>query len=539
MHWVITFRNGVADWLPGLVAALLIMMVYILWRTLQVMRRVTAAKTISSKSRATWADVAGLDGAKEELEEVADFLRDPRRFERLGARVPKGILLYGPPGTGKTLLAKAIASEAGAKFYMQSASAFVEMFAGLGAARIRKLFEEARTNAPSIVFIDELDAVGATRSGHSFNRENDQTLNQLLVELDGFESREQVVVMAASNRLQDLDPALLRPGRFDRQVLIGPPDVAGREEILSVHTRGKPLAADVDLKLVARQTAGLTGAELENIANEAAIFAGREDQQFVHQEHFDAAMERVVAGLQQRRVVTEKEKRILAYHEGGHALMSHLIGDLLPVQKVTIVSRGHALGYTLNLPSEERYLHTTEEFQDLLKVCLAGRAAEQVVFGRVTNGAANDLEKATDVARAMVFEYGMSTVVTSRTMRADNYALSEETKRVRDQEQARLTDSAYEDAQRLLRKHRSALDRVANALLEKETPVGKFLTKRGPGMHHVAYEVADVRAAIGELAEQGVELVDEEPRQGLFGLEVAFLHPDAVAGVLSELVTNG
>jgi cell division protease FtsH len=410
-----------------------------------------------------------LDEAKEELEEVVDFLRDPRRFARLGARVPKGILLYGPPGTGKTLLAKAIANEAGAKFYMQSASAFVEMFAGLGAARIRKLFEEARTNAPSIVFIDELDAVGATRSGHSFNREGDQTLNQLLVELDGFESREQVVVMAASNRLKDLDPALLRPGRFDRQVLIAAPDLAGREDILGVHTRGKPLAADVDLKVIARQTAGLTGAELENIANEAAIFAGREQQQFVHHEHFDAAMERVVAGLQQRRVVTEKEKRILAYHEGGHALMSHLVGDLLPVQKVTIIARGHALGYTLNLPTEERYLHTTEEFQDLLKVCLAGRAAEQVVFGRVTNGAANDLEKATEIARAMVFEYGMSTTVSSRTMRADNYALSEETKRVRDQAQARLTDAAYEDAQRLLQKHRAALDRIANALLEKET----------------------------------------------------------------------
>jgi cell division protease FtsH len=433
------------------------------------MPRVTAPKTVTSDSRATWDDVAGLDEAKEELEEVVDFLRDPRRFARLGARVPKGILLYGPPGTGKTLLAKAIANEAGAKFYMQSASAFVEMFAGLGAARIRKLFEEARTNAPSIVFIDELDAVGATRSGHSFNREGDQTLNQLLVELDGFESREQVVVMAASNRLKDLDPALLRPGRFDRQVLIAAPDLAGREDILGVHTRGKPLAADVDLKVIARQTAGLTGAELENIANEAAIFAGREQQQFVHHEHFDAAMERVVAGLQQRRVVTEKEKRILAYHEGGHALMSHLVGDLLPVQKVTIIARGHALGYTLNLPTEERYLHTTEEFQDLLKVCLAGRAAEQVVFGRVTNGAANDLEKATEIARAMVFEYGMSTTVSSRTMRADNYALSEETKRVRDQAQARLTDAAYEDAQRLLQKHRAALDRIANALLEKET----------------------------------------------------------------------
>jgi cell division protease FtsH len=352
---------------------------------------------------------------------------------------------------------------------MQSASAFIEMFAGLGAARIRKLFEEANRNAPAIVFIDELDAVGAARTGHGFNREQDQTLNQLLVELDGFQEREQVVVMGASNRLQDLDPALLRPGRFDRQVLIDAPDLGGREEILGVHTRGKPLAADVDVKLIARQTAGLTGAELENIANEAAIFAGREKQQFVHQEHFEAAMERVVAGLQKRRVVTEKEKRILAYHEGGHALMSHLVGDLIPVQKVTIVSRGQALGYTLNLPSEERYLHTTEEFRDLLKIYLAGRAAEQVVFGRVTNGAANDLEKVTALARAMVFEYGMSTVVSSRTMRADNYALSEETKRVRDQQQAQLTDAAYEDAQRLLRKHRPALDRVANALLEKET----------------------------------------------------------------------
>ena len=469
MHWLITFRDGASDWLPLLLALLLIVMVYVLWRTLQVMPRVTAAKVVTSNTKVTWADVAGLEEAKQELDEVVDFLRDPRRFERLGARVPKGILLHGPPGTGKTLLAKAIAGEAGASFYMQSASAFIEMFAGLGAARIRKLFEEARRNAPAIVFIDELDAVGASRTGHGFNREQDQTLNQLLVELDGFQERDQVVVMGASNRLQDLDSALLRPGRFDRQVLIDAPDLVGREEILAVHTRGKPLAADVDVKLIARQTSGLTGAELENIANEAAIFAGREKQQFVHQEHFEAAMERVVAGLQKRRVVTEKEKRILAYHEGGHALMSHLVGDLIPVQKVTIISRGQALGYTLNLPSEERYLHTTEEFQDLLKIYLAGRAAEQVVFGRVTNGAANDLEKVTALARAMVFEYGMSTVVSSRTMRADNYALSEETKRVRDQQQAQLTDAAYEDAQRLLRKHRPALDRVANALLEKET----------------------------------------------------------------------
>jgi cell division protease FtsH len=469
MDWLVVLRDEVAAWLPLLFALLLILMVYILWRTLQVMPRVTAAKTIVASSSVTWNDVAGLEEAKEELAEVVDFLRDPERFGRLGARVPKGILLYGPPGTGKTLLARAIAHEAGARFFAQSASAFVEMFAGLGAARIRKLFEEARKHAPAIVFIDELDAVGSARTGHGFTREQDQTLNQLLVELDGFESREQIVVMGASNRLQDLDQALLRPGRFDRQVLVAPPDLAGREAILKVHSKGKPLAEDVDLKAVARQTSGLTGAELENIANEAAIFAGRKKAQVVHQIDFEEAMERVVAGLQQRRVMTEKERRIIAYHEAGHAVMSHLTGDLLPVHKVTIVSRGNALGYTLNLPAEERYLHTTEEFEDLLKVILAGRAAEQVVFGRITNGAANDLEKATEISRSMVFDYGMSRLVSSRTMRADNYALSEETKRLRDQEQARLTDEAFEEAIRLVQKHRGALDRIALALLDKET----------------------------------------------------------------------
>src|SRR5438034_949247 len=307
MDWLVVFRDEFANWLPLLFGVLLILMVYILWRTLQVMPKVTAAKTISPKSTVSWDDVAGLDEAKEELAEVIDFLRDPEKFGRLG-------------------------------------------------------------------------------------------------ELDGFESREQVVVMGASNRLQDLDAALLRPGRFDRQVLVAAPDLKGRQEILVVHTRGKPLGDDVDLKAIARQTAGLTGAELENIANEAAIFAGRAGQQQLRQVDFDDAMERVVAGLQQRRVVTEKERRILAYHEAGHAVMSHLTGDLLPVHKVTIVSRGQALGYTLNMPNEERYLHTTEEFEDLLMVYLAGRAAEQIVFGRVTNGAANDLEKATELARAMVFD---------------------------------------------------------------------------------------------------------------------------------------
>jgi cell division protease FtsH len=459
--------QGALTWLPIFFFGLIVV---ILWRTIQLMPRTKPnAVEPNSKTSVTFADVAGVEDAKAELQEVVDFLRDPKRFAKLGARVPKGLLLYGPPGTGKTLLAKAVAHESGASFYSQSASAFVEMFAGLGASRIRKLFQTARKNAPSIIFIDELDAVGAARTGHGFNREQDQTLNQLLVELDGFATGAQVVVMGASNRIQDLDPALLRPGRFDRQLLVAPPDLAGREKILEVHTRGKPLAEDIDLHSVARQTAGLAGADLANICNEAAIFAGRRNLDRIGQAEFEAAMERVVAGLQQRRVVSEKEKRILAYHEAGHALMSYLMGEALPVHKVTIVSRGQALGYTLNLPTEDRYLHTKEELIDMMTVYLAGRAAEQVVFGRVTNGAANDLEKATGLARAMVFEYGMGDSVSSRTLRADNYALSEETKRLRDAEQARLTDGAFQAAIRLLTKHRGHLDKLSAMLLEKET----------------------------------------------------------------------
>jgi cell division protease FtsH len=455
-------------WLPIAFFLLMCGVVYLLWRTVKLMPRVKPMEiTPGSASSVTWADVAGLDEAKDELQEIVDFLRDPQKFESLGARVPKGILFHGPPGTGKTLAAKAVAHESGARFYAQSASAFVEMFAGLGAARIRKLFEEARKNAPSIVFIDELDAVGQARSGHGFNREQDQTLNQLLVELDGFGPRDQVVVMAASNRLQDLDQALLRPGRFDRQILIQPPDLKGRKEILGVHTRGKPMATEVDLDGVARQTAGLPGADLANICNEAAIGAGRRGSHELATQDFDYALERVVAGLQQRRVVTDKEKRILAYHEGGHALVSHLVGN--DPQKATIIARGTALGYVLHLPEEERYLETREELLDWMVMALAGRAAEQLVFGRVTNGAANDLEKVTQIARAMVFEWGMGESVTSRTMRADNYALYEETKRLRDSEQALLTDHAYSESQRLLAKHRAALDRVAAALLDKET----------------------------------------------------------------------
>jgi cell division protease FtsH len=476
-NWFHSAADFATTWLPLAFFLLVCFMAWVLWKTVGMMPRTTPANlTKGTRSQTSWADVAGVEEVRGELMEVVEFMRDPKRFQRLGAKVPKGLLLYGPPGTGKTLLAKAVAYESGANFYSASASSFVEMFAGLGASRIRKLFAEARKNAPAIIFIDELDAVGAQRSGHGFNREQDQTLNQLLVELDGFEGAEQVVVMGASNRIQDLDPALLRPGRFDRQMLVPPPDLAGREAILRVHTRGKPLNLDdVDLSLVARQTSGLTGAELANICNEAAIKAGRRGDLAIAQVDFDWALERVVAGLQQRKVLTDKERRILAYHEGGHALMGHLMGSVMELQKVTIVSRGNALGYAFYLPEEDRYLHTKEELVDGMVVALAGRAAEEVVFGRVTNGAANDLEKVTEIARSMVFEWGMSDSVASRTMRADNYALSEATKRLRDEEQASLTDGAYEEAVRLLRKHRAPLDRIAAALLEKETLVREEL----------------------------------------------------------------
>ena len=323
-------QDFVVFWLPLLFFGLMLVIVWLLWRTVQLMPRVKPAQIEpNSASSVCFEDVAGLEEAREELEEVVDFLRTPQEVRApRRARARRGSCSTGRPGTGKTLLAKAVANASGATFYAASASSFVEMFAGLGAARIRRLFSEARKNAPAIIFIDELDAVGSARAGGSFNREHDQTLNQLLVELDGFDAREQIVIMGASNRLQDLDPALLRPGRFDRQVLVSPPDVKAREAILRVHTRSKPLATDVDLGSVAKQTVGLTGADLANVANEAAIFAGRKEQQYLHQHDFDAALERVVAGLQQKRMVTDKEKRILAYHEAGHALMSHLMGDI-------------------------------------------------------------------------------------------------------------------------------------------------------------------------------------------------------------------
>ena len=466
------FLEGFGGWLVGLILpwvipACFVALVFISYKMWKAMPRTKPQRLEATKGlKVRWEDVAGVDEARAELQEVVEFLKDPQRFNELGARVPKGLLLYGPPGTGKTLLAKAVATESGANFYFQSASQFVEMFVGLGSARIRRLFAEARKNQPAIIFIDELDAVGMARSGNSQNRENDQTLNQLLVELDGFEEADRLIIMGASNRLEDLDPALLRPGRFDRQVHVSTPDLRGRREILEVHTRNKPLQ-DIDLDVIARQTSGLTGADLANICNEAAIQAGRAKHTTINHADFNAAVERVVAGLQQRKLITDKEKRVIAYHEAGHALLARLMSD--DIHKVTIVPRGRALGFMMSLPEEDRYVLSKDELEDWLKVMLGGRAAEQVVFGRITNGAANDLERATTVARSMVFEWGMGSSTTSHQMRADNYALSEETKRLRDHEQREITDEAYAEALRLVSEHRRHLDRLANALLDRET----------------------------------------------------------------------
>jgi cell division protease FtsH len=470
---VIHFLYGFGVWLAGLLLAWFVplcfaALVFLTYKMFKAMPKTKPMKMEpSSGQEVRWEDVAGADEAREEMQEIVEFLKDPKRFKKLGARVPKGVLLYGPPGTGKTLLAKAIATESGANFYFQSASSFVEMFVGVGSARIRRLFSEARKHQPSIIFIDELDAVGTARAGGSHNREHDQTLNQLLVELDGFEEADRLIIMAASNRLEDLDPALLRPGRFDRQIHVAVPDLNGRSEILEVHTRNKPLAEDVKLQRIARQTSGLTGADLANICNEAAIQAGRANRKEITSLDFNAAVDRVVAGLQQRKLITDKEKRVIAYHEAGHALLARLMSD--DIHKVTIVPRGRALGFMMSLPEEDRYVLSKDELEDWLKVTLGGRAAEQIVFGRITNGAANDLERATAVARSMVFEWGMGTSTTSHQMRADNYSLSEETKRLRDQEQREITDQAYAEALQLVTAHRHHLDVLATALLEKET----------------------------------------------------------------------
>ncbi len=456
------------DWSGFASLMFLVLFAVVAWRALKSMPK---TKPVELKPDAnvevTWDDIAGVDEAKKELQEVVDFLKDAKRFQRLGAKVPAGVLLHGPPGTGKTLLAKAVAKESGATFYAQSASSFVEMFAGLGAARIRRLFREAAKNEPAIIFIDELDAVGAKR-GSDNNSEREQTLNQLLVEMDGFSSSGRIVVMAASNLLEKLDPALLRPGRFDRQVFVSPPDVEGRKRILEVHTKNKPLRQDVDLHLIAQQTSGLSGAELSNLCNEAAIFCARRGGQAVGREDFDAALERVVAGVQTNTTLNEHERRVVAYHEAGHALTRELLASTERTHKISIVPRGSALGFVMNLPDEDSYLKTREELVDQMTVLLGGRVAEAIVFGAVTTGAANDLHRVAEITHAMVHEYGMGTATASVRAVTDADIVSDLTRRIRDEEQQELAFEAQKAAYDLITQHRDKLEEIAQALLAKE-----------------------------------------------------------------------
>jgi cell division protease FtsH len=456
------------SWQAPLAILFMGVIAYVLWRTMKLMPR---TKPVQIKPQASheigWEEIAGVDEAKAELREVVEFLREPKPFKRLGAKVPQGVMLHGPPGTGKTLLAKAVAHESGAQFFSQSASSFVEMFAGLGAARIRRLFNEARKHEPAVIFIDELDAVGARR-GSDMNSEREQTLNQLLVEMDGFGSSDRVVVMAASNLIEKLDPALLRPGRFDRQVFVSPPDVKGRERILGVHTRNKPLSADVDLGLVAQQTSGLTGADLANICNEAAIFAARRNSDHIGPEDFDSALERVIAGVASSTTLNPRERRIVAYHEAGHALCRELLPASDRVHKISIVPRGRALGYVMNLPEEDSYLKTRDELVEQMAILLGGRVAEQVVFGDVTNGAANDLQRVAEITHAMVHQYAMGTSDSNNHTVADASLLSDLTRRIRDEEQQQLAFEAQRLAWELITSHRAKLDEFAQELLDKE-----------------------------------------------------------------------
>ncbi|SHF08583.1 cell division protease FtsH [Seinonella peptonophila] len=436
------------------------------------------------KKRVTFDDVAGADEEKAELVEVVDFLKDNRRFAAIGARIPKGVLLVGPPGTGKTLLARAVAGEAKVPFFSISGSDFVEMFVGVGASRVRDLFEQAKKNAPCIIFIDEIDAVGRQRGaglggGHD---EREQTLNQLLVEMDGFDANAGIIIMAATNRPDILDPALLRPGRFDRQILVNRPDVKGREEVLRVHARNKPISKRVKLSVIAQRTTGFSGADLENLLNEAALLAARFNKKEIGMEEIDEAIDRVIAGPQKKsRVISEKERQIVAYHESGHVLAGYYCENADTVHKVTIVPRGQAGGYAMMLPKEDRYLATKSELLDRVTGLLGGRVAEDVVFGEVSTGASNDFEKATAIVRAMITEYGMSkrlaTMQFGRSQgqvflgrdlgHEQNY--SEEVARLIDEEMQELIQECYDRAKRLLTEHRDKLELMAQTLLKRET----------------------------------------------------------------------
>ncbi|MGI9666271.1 MAG: ATP-dependent zinc metalloprotease FtsH [Acidimicrobiia bacterium] len=443
------------------------------------------AKQVSKDApKVLFSDVAGADEAVEELEEIKEFLAHPQKFRAMGAKIPKGVLLYGPPGTGKTLLARAVAGEANVPFYSISGSDFVEMFVGVGASRVRDLFDQAKQNAPSIVFIDEIDAVGRHRGaglggGHD---EREQTLNQLLVELDGFDVKSGVIVIASTNRPDILDPALLRPGRFDRQIVVDRPDLVGREKILEVHAKGKPLAGDIELSILARQTPGFTGADLANLINEAALLAARRDDDKITMPTLEEAIERVIAGPERKsRVMSEQERKITAYHEGGHALVGYALPNADPIHKVTIIPRGRAGGYTMALPLEDKYYARRSEMIDQLAMLLGGRTAEELIFVDPTTGASNDIEKATSIARKMVMEYGMSEKLgplrygtpEGEVFLGRDYSkgqdLSNEVAASIDEEVRFLITQAHDEARTILATHEEALHRIADALMDRET----------------------------------------------------------------------
>jgi cell division protease FtsH len=434
--------------------------------------------------KTSFADVAGVDEAIEELQEVKEYLQNPAKFQAMGAKIPRGVLLFGPPGAGKTLLARAVAGEAGVPFFSISGSDFVEMFVGVGAARVRDLFEQAKQSAPAIVFIDEIDAVGRHRGaglggGHD---EREQTLNQLLVEMDGFDQRTAVILMAATNRPDILDPALLRPGRFDRHVTVDRPDLEGRKAILNVHARGKPFDESVELATVARRTPGFTGADLANVINEAALLAARWGKKAVGMKEVEEAIDRVMAGPERKsHVMSEREKRVIAYHEGGHALVAHVLPNTDPVHKISVIPRGRALGYTLTLPEEDKFLMTREELADELAMLLGGRVAEELIVGDITTGAANDIERATKVAKQMVTEYGMSDVIGPLTLGQKQHEVflgrdfqsqpdySDQVAFEIDNEIRRLIDEAHDEALEILQEGRIKLDELAAMLIERET----------------------------------------------------------------------
>ena len=446
----------------------------------------------SQQKKVTFKDVAGVDEAKEELQEIIEFLREPQKFQKLGGRIPKGVLLMGPPGTGKTLLARAIAGEANVPFFSISGSDFVEMFVGVGASRVRDLFEQGKKNAPCIIFIDEIDAVGRHRGaglggGHD---EREQTLNQLLVEMDGFESNDGVILIAATNRPDVLDPALLRPGRFDRRVVVSRPDVRGREGILQVHTRKIPLHEDVDITTLARATPGFSGADLANLVNEAALLAARRNQKFVMMADFESSKDKVLMGAERKSmIITDEEKKVTAYHEAGHALLAALLPDTDPLHKVTIIPRGMALGVTQQLPTEEKHNYTKEQLESRIAVCMGGRIAEDVTFGQISTGAQNDIEQATEMARKMVCEWGMSEALGPLTYgkKEEQIFLGKEFNRHQDYSEAtalkidaeikRIVSEQYTRAAKTLSERRDALVRIAEALLEHEVLDAEQLTQ--------------------------------------------------------------